>query len=634
LHIGDFGLARSLQAPSLTRTGECVGTPLYMAPEQISAGEMPIDHRVDVYGLGATLYELLTLRPPFTAENREQVLTKIAERSPIPPRRINRRVPRDLQTICLKALEKRPGDRYQSAADMASDLRAFVARYSISAKPAGPLTLAMKWTQRHRVLCIWIGVATVLAAAAIGLGLRTRQLEARWTSARQQQVFEGALMAALEGKIEDATAAVDAAEHLGAPPDRIHLLQGQVELMAGNPEVAHEHFERAAEMMPDSVTAQALLAYSCLTRQQYDRGERLVQHLDQLTPVTLEDYLFKARAEAFFDPEAAAETLDRAVERGRRSLVARLIRGEVQTTRAMDNADPTLAKAALDDYQLAHEMLGATPLVSMNYLRALLVASTTYEVCGMLAERDAVLKRAAQISAELAAVDTAPAHHRRALYLDYIGRDQEAIDEWHKIQDKNVLFQAITLLRLGRLDEAAALGDQFGGQQSPDRMMTFIAALIAAATSDSAEDFAGRFPLEAEQPMSAIHELLAVYTVSCLTGQPAVARREALRLKQEGRFPTMLHRWYRRLEEYACQEITADQLLEFAGPSRKKQCEGHYYIGMTELCKGDREAAWQHFRASSALRVFTFYEYHLSRAMAAQLERDPTWPAWIPRQPL
>jgi hypothetical protein len=107
-----------------------------------------------------------------------------------------------------------------------------------------------------------------------------------------------------------------------------------------------------------------------------------------------------------------------------------------------------------------------------------------------------------------------------------------------------------------------------------------------------------------------------------------------LRLKQEGRFPTMLHRWYRRLEEYACQEITADQLLEFAGPSRKKQCEGHYYIGMTELCKGDREAAWQHFRASSALRVFTFYEYHLSRAMAAQLERDPTWPAWIPRQPL
>jgi hypothetical protein len=149
LHIGDFGLARSLQAPSITRTGECVGTPLYMAPEQISAGETPIDHRVDVYGVGATLYELLTLRPPFTAENREQVLSQIAERSPTPPRRINRRVPRDLQTICLKALEKRPGDRYQSAAEMASDLRAFVARYSISAKPAGPLTWTMKWTQRH-----------------------------------------------------------------------------------------------------------------------------------------------------------------------------------------------------------------------------------------------------------------------------------------------------------------------------------------------------------------------------------------------------------------------------------------------------------------------------------------------------
>ena len=90
LSVNDFGLARMLEQPGMTMTGEFVGTPAYMSPEQITAGRVPMDHRTDIYSLGATLYELLTLRPPFAAEQRDQVLAQIIQKEPTPPRRVNR----------------------------------------------------------------------------------------------------------------------------------------------------------------------------------------------------------------------------------------------------------------------------------------------------------------------------------------------------------------------------------------------------------------------------------------------------------------------------------------------------------------------------------------------------------------
>src|SRR5262249_46342517 len=107
LSVNDFGLARLLEQPGVTVTGEFIGTPAYMSPEQVAAGAA-IDHRSDVYSLGATLYELLTLRPPFAGDRIEQVLARVAQEEPAAPRRLNPAVPRDLETICLKALEKDP----------------------------------------------------------------------------------------------------------------------------------------------------------------------------------------------------------------------------------------------------------------------------------------------------------------------------------------------------------------------------------------------------------------------------------------------------------------------------------------------------------------------------------------------
>ncbi len=145
--ITDFGLARGLHdSASLTLTGAPMGTPSYMAPEQARGQKRAIGPATDVYALGAILYELLTGRPPFRSETPAATVQQLLAEEPVPPMRLNRRVPRDLETICLKCLQKEPHRRYASAAGLAEDLRRFARGEPILARP-----LARVWRPIDRV---------------------------------------------------------------------------------------------------------------------------------------------------------------------------------------------------------------------------------------------------------------------------------------------------------------------------------------------------------------------------------------------------------------------------------------------------------------------------------------------------
>jgi len=136
--VMDFGLAKDTQQESgLSRTGQALGTPAYMAPEQAEGKAKLVGPRSDVYSLGAVLYEMLAERPPFVGENALQVMRAALHEEPVPPRVFTPGVPRDLETICLKCLEKEPGRRYASAAEFADDLKAFQHDEPISARPVG-----------------------------------------------------------------------------------------------------------------------------------------------------------------------------------------------------------------------------------------------------------------------------------------------------------------------------------------------------------------------------------------------------------------------------------------------------------------------------------------------------------------
>jgi serine/threonine protein kinase len=165
----DFGLARDELALSMTHTGEAIGTPAYMAPEQ-AAGSKMLDARVDVYGLGATLFEMLTLRSPFTGKSAAEVMRSIIEDDPVPPRRINPRVPRALETIVLTCLAKDVDRRYRTTAELGADLRAFLAGTEIRARRPGLVERISSNFNRNR-RSAWVACLSILFALVIGLSV-------------------------------------------------------------------------------------------------------------------------------------------------------------------------------------------------------------------------------------------------------------------------------------------------------------------------------------------------------------------------------------------------------------------------------------------------------------------------------
>src|SRR5262249_50039253 len=149
LWVTDFGLAQVQGDTRLTLTGDLVGTLRYMSPEQALAKRVVVDHRTDVYSLGATLYELLTLEPAFDGRDRQELLRHAACEEPRPPRRLNKAIPLELETIVGKAMEKNPADRYATAQEMADDLEHFLKDEPIGAKRPTLMLRARKWARRH-----------------------------------------------------------------------------------------------------------------------------------------------------------------------------------------------------------------------------------------------------------------------------------------------------------------------------------------------------------------------------------------------------------------------------------------------------------------------------------------------------
>ncbi len=198
----DFGLAKSLGEGSISMSGEITGTAHYMSPEQTLAKRVAIDHRADIFALGVILYELLTLKRPFDGKNLQQIVYEICFKEPVPPQKRNPKVPRDLATICGKALEKDPQNRYQTAAEFEADLQRFLGWEPIHAKPAGAFTRASKWIRRHRTESAAAAIALLLAGTVLGwqwydAARRDRDAEL-WLAQAEQEAEHGQLAAAIQ----------------------------------------------------------------------------------------------------------------------------------------------------------------------------------------------------------------------------------------------------------------------------------------------------------------------------------------------------------------------------------------------------------------------------------------------------
>lgn len=269
LWVTDFGLATVHDSADLTMTGDVIGTLRYMSPEQAAGKSAIVDHRIDIYSLGITLYELLTLQPAFSDHDRPTLLHRISRDEPATPRSIDASIPVDLQTILLKSIAKAPGDRYVNAEALADDLQRFLDQRPIQARHIGRIARTWRWCRRSPAFAGLVGAVCLLsvgiAAGGICLAYRetkqrqeaeTRRKEAEW----QQYVSDmhGAMAAWEDSNVGRVVQLLE--RHQARPGGQDyrgfewHYLwkkceQGQAELS-----IAHPSLVRSVAVSPDGKT--------------------------------------------------------------------------------------------------------------------------------------------------------------------------------------------------------------------------------------------------------------------------------------------------------------------------------------------------------------------------------------------
>jgi tetratricopeptide (TPR) repeat protein len=642
--IVDFGLA-AYQAEPGNMTGSngheglmdgaasgVMGTTCYMAPEQFHGRA---DARTDVWGLGVTLYELLSLRPAF--KSRAEIESgKLGL-----PREFVHNVPLDLEAICMKALCKDPEHRYATAAEFAEDLRRWLrAMPSIASKPS-PWRHVWLWSRRNPGWSIAAVLTLALLLGAAFGGIAIAEAVRRANVSREKHLaatVDRAWKAALGGDLEGAEQAIKEADKAGASPGQVDMLRGQIALHRGRSSEARRHLEKAVQSLPESVSARGMLAAANAYDGAWERYDRMIREMEDLTPSTPEDFLFKGHAEANLEPERGLQTIKQAFERRPMMGIALLLRADVRALVAQDTDVLEEAEGAVQDSKYAKEFLRNNPAALWVSLQAHLAKAGVHEHRGEPDQRRAELELAGKDADALKPFTALPeAVVYRWLYFREVGMEEEVLEELRLASERTdhvyVTFcYTLTLYRRGGpgdLEKALRVLEKKHGTYN-DRLLPFVLAEHDYQNKDNwpagarkaAKDFAGRV-----QDGAAAMDSQAVFYLLGNKGEAVNTSRELL--KQSGQFYTLRREPLLACVRYNAGDLPVDQLIGGAKGSRCNQCLAHYYVAMTKLAEGDRKAAQEHFDKVIKTRAFQWGPYDMGWVFQARLAKDPTWPQWI-----
>jgi serine/threonine protein kinase len=238
--ITDFGLAKSLENEAQTHSSAILGTPSYMSPEQARGASANVGPATDQYALGAILYDLLTGRPPFKGTTLLDTLEQVQTREPVPPSQLQAKIPTDLETICLKCLQKDPRKRYESTLELAEDLRRFQERKPIVARPIGSVERLLRWTRRNPRVAALLGAVALLLLALAGVSwvftlLLVREqaavLHAKADADENARDAKEKAKLALDAKVEADENARVAAEQANLAVEALSALVGKAQML-------------------------------------------------------------------------------------------------------------------------------------------------------------------------------------------------------------------------------------------------------------------------------------------------------------------------------------------------------------------------------------------------------------------
>lgn len=639
--ITDFGLARVDALTTLTVAGDVLGTARYMSPEQARGGRSRVDARTDIYSLGATLYEVLALRPAFDGESREVVLNRIAFADPPPLRQLNPTIPRDLETIVAKCMEKEPERRYARARDVAEDCRRFLDGEPIRARRTLLVVKAARVVRRYR----WLTLAAVLVAAlsitAFVLLVNLRHLEG-------QRCVEAATQAILFDE-DRVTAArfLDRAGALGVDSVELHLCRALIPLTAFQGREALPHLTRALQKAPGHVETTLALAWAYSMFSDYPNRQRLLDRVSEADIQTGLGWYLHGQALSGIQRSRAAASFNRAIDLRAEFTPAINARAQFRAMRLLSEGARDELAAMLNDYDAlvtfrpksslsyasrAHGWLSAASYAATQadlrgYREAWLencrvdlaealrlrrpdemevfVQQGNYLRCvGDFAGAAEVYARALTVKRETTGQVDPALVHKHAMMLYALGQTEAAL---HAIEPQRAAApnyyplafqQALLLTELDRRDEASRVCRDALERHRTHANAVFLAIVMA--------EWLG----EREAAAAAIAALAARNSAE-LTSEDG-----------EGATPGPAI-------EYLAGRLDAAGLLTAAGGVPGPRCEFTFLIALRELGRGNRAAGLAYLESCRDSHIFRFLEQHFAQVLLHRAAQDPSWPHWL-----
>jgi serine/threonine protein kinase len=637
----DWTLAKLLDKRGDQR--HVAGTWPYMPPEQANGRMEEVDRRSDVFGLGAMLCAILTTKPPYAGNTPEAVMRQACEADLADAHKRLEECGADAELIALAraCLSADRNDRPKDASVVEKRLTDYLAsveerlRQADRDRAAAEVRAREAWRRR-----LWATASAMLCLVTLLVAGFYAWREDR--DARQKRLADALLTAAtaaMSGDLEGAEQATAEAERAGASPGQVHMLRGQIALHRGQSWEAKQHLEEAVRLLPNSVAARGMLAAAYASDGNWELYDKAVREMEQLTPSTPEDFLFKGYAEASLEPERGLRTMKQALDRRPMWSIALLLRAEVRAFVAQDTDDLEEAEGAVQDAKYAKELLRNNPAALWVSLEAHLAKAGVHEHREELKQRQAELELAGKDADALKRFTALPeAVVYRWMYLREVGREEEVLDELRLASEKTdhvyaTFCCALTLYRRGQPGDFEEALRVLGRRPHTynDRLQPFV---LAEHDYPDKHGWPARALKASEDYAASAQDGLAIMDtqrVLYLLGKKgdAVEASKAL-LKREDLFYTLRREPILRCVRYNAGELSADELLRLAGRSQYDQCLAHYYVAMTKLAEGNRKAAREHLGKAVKTRAWGWGEYDMSWVFLSRLEKDPTWPPWIP----